>query len=118
MITSKNRYYTDNEGTYYDRCRTSHKETGQRCVICLKKSQTTHHAAYGNDVPGVTIFAVCKTCHNNICHDPKNWLPHRDKMLSCNTPAFTKYLQRQYLFTKTVHNSLHGELKYTKKPRK
>lgn len=112
---SKSERYPPN---YYEICGDAHKDIGQRCTLCLKKSQVIHHAAYGRDKPGYTVFPVCIKCHNNCCHSPANWVRHTDKMKSHNTPEFTEYLRMQYLMVQTVHNPLHGELKYTPPKRK
>jgi hypothetical protein len=117
MQTHRERYYTDVEGSYYKRCNKAHKATGQRCVICLKKSTNVHHASYGNDIVGKTIFPVCHSCHETVCHHQTNWIIHKDKMKSRNTPAFTEYLQMQFAFIEIVHTPTKGKLTYsTKRP--
>ena len=116
-LIDKKRYYTDNNGTYYDRCREAHRATGQRCTICLGKSQEVHHTAYGEDVIGFTIFPVCKACHS-ICHTVGNWIEDTDKMKSHNTDKFTDYLRMRFLFVGIVHNPAHGQLNYKSKKHK
>ena len=92
MERDKDRYY----GNYQERCRITHESQGQRCCLCFKKSQEIHHASYGNDVPGVTIFALCLDCHK-IAHTGKNWIWNRDKMKSRNSASFRNKLRKGYL---------------------
>lgn len=48
----------------------AHRKTHNYCVVCLtKKSEEIHHAYYGNDVIGVSIFSACYRCHNEICQE-------------------------------------------------
>ena len=108
MVRNTQRYY----GDYKERCRKAHESTGQRCVICSKKSEEIHHSSYGNDVIGKTIFAVCRHCHETIAHDPKNWRPNKDPMKSRNTQEFSEWLRVKYLYVCRVHNPLKGKLSY------
>ena len=104
------RYY----GDYKQRCSNTHRLHGQRCVICYGKSEEIHHALYGNDIPGKTIFSVCRHCHENICHSPENWIKSSNPMKCRNTPQFTTFLRTQYIYLKRVHNKTKGQLSWKK----
>lgn len=109
------RYYTDKNGTYYDRCRVAHELTSQRCVICFGKSKHIHHSSYGKDIHGYSIFPVCEKCHYGVCHASNNWIEKTDRMKSENTSEFREYLRMQYLLVKIVHVPIHGKLSYKKR---
>jgi len=117
-MPTKKDYSRRYPANYVEICSDAHQDIGQRCVLCLKKSKVIHHAAYGNDKPGYTVFPVCVRCHNSICHSPTNWIRHKEVMKSHNTPDFTEYLRMQYLYVQTVHNPIHGKLKFVKKKRR
>ncbi len=96
---------------YIMNCAKAHEATGQRCVLCTKKSEEIHHGYYGNDRVGVSTFPVCRSCHTTKCHDPKNWIPERDHMKSRNTSIFLAYLQHSYLFTAKIFSKKNGAIK-------
>lgn len=102
------RYY----GKYKERCLKTHQLCGQRCVICSQKSEEIHHSEYGNDIPGKTIFALCKSCHENKAHHPDNWRSNKNPMLSRNTKEFSDFLRVKYLYIRKVHNVTKGGLIY------
>jgi hypothetical protein len=106
----KTRYY----GDYYGRCREAHRSTGQRCVICTGKSTHVHHAYYGDDVVGTSIFPICESCHGSVCHSRENWIPNKQEMKAKNTPAFINKLRIQFLYVRVVTHAVHGDLSYRK----
>lgn len=87
--------YGDSPKDYAKQCAKAHNLTKQKCCCCLvKPSEEIHHAAYGNDQIGITVFPVCRECHKAIAHHPDNWIVSRqDKVWgSKNTPGFTEQL--------------------------
>lgn len=100
---------------YNQICQMAHQSSGQRCVVCFKKSTHIHHARYGFDSPGVTVFPVCRKCHDNVCHASINWIMSVDRMKSRNTKEFTKWLQDRFLYIYHAHIPLKGKLKYVPK---
>ena len=93
----QDRYY----GNYRERCRQVHHAQGQRCCLCFDKSQEVHHASYGHDVPGVTIFALCLNCHK-LAHTGKNWIWNQDKMKCQNSDKFKAKLRKGFLLCQLV----------------
>ncbi|MFK0731410.1 MAG: helix-turn-helix domain-containing protein [Gloeotrichia echinulata GP01] len=60
---------------YREMCAESHRKTHGLCCVCLtRKSTQIHHACYGNDIAGKSIFPVCQHCHYHICHHKANWI--------------------------------------------
>jgi hypothetical protein len=59
---------------YKKLCAIAHKSTKGFCCCCLKKKSTeVHHTKYGSDKPGVTVFPLCKACHDRS-HKSENWI--------------------------------------------
>jgi hypothetical protein len=103
---------------YVLHCSKAHHSTGQRCVLCTKKSEEIHHAYYvgGNkDEVGINTFPVCRSCHTSRCHDSGVWYPHHDHMKSRNNDEFIFHLRSRYLFVSQVFSCTKGNLKYAGK---
>ena len=84
---------------YKDMCKSAHKETHNLCCVCLNnKSTQIHHACYGNDIIGKSIFPVCVYCHYRICHHKFHWIrcPTDPVWNNRNTEDFTQKLQSGY----------------------
>ncbi|MBN3871655.1 MAG: hypothetical protein HWQ23_15640 [Nostoc sp. JL33] len=59
---------------YKKQCAIAHKSVKGLCCVCLvRPSDELHHAKYGCDRIGLTVFPVCLTCHDQFCHSSKNW---------------------------------------------
>ncbi|QLF85054.1 hypothetical protein [Nostoc phage YongM] len=116
----RQRYGDRNDPKYIDLCYRTHKSSGNRCVICSKKSEEVHHGYYSgveNDTPGVNTFAVCKQCHDNVCHSSINWIPNHDNpMKSTNTKKFLVFLRQRFLFISQAFNGIKGVMSYYGKP--
>ena len=112
--------YGDSE-LYVLHCSKAHHSTGQRCVLCTKKSEQIHHAYYiGNnkDVVGLNTFPVCEKCHRDVCHSSNVWIRHHDHMKSRNTEDFIFHLKTRYLFVSQIFNEPKGVLSYGRKSTK
>ena len=84
-------------GKNYKRlCTMAHRQTKGYCCYCLSsKSEEIHHALYGNDIAGVSIFAVCDRCHTKVCHNRQNWIKDKKNPVwkNRNTEEFTARLK-------------------------
>ncbi|MFN6475297.1 hypothetical protein [Nostoc sp. DedQUE07] len=88
-----------NTKNYKKQCAIAHKSVRGLCCVCLTHpSQELHHAKYGCDRIGETVFPVCIDCHDNVCHSPKNWLKDKNNPVwkNKNTPEFTERLKLGY----------------------
>ncbi len=84
---------------YKKQCAIAHKSVHGLCCVCLTRpSEELHHASYRNDKIGVTVFPVCRKCHQSECHSPSNWMIDKNNRVwgNKNTPKFTKRLQLGY----------------------
>lgn len=76
-------------------CAIAHKSVHGQCCVCLtKKSQELHHAKYGKDEIGKTVFPVCTYCHESQCHSHENWIHDSKNPVwgNRNTDEFTRRL--------------------------
>ncbi|MBW4675913.1 MAG: hypothetical protein KME52_18400 [Desmonostoc geniculatum HA4340-LM1] len=84
-------------GKNYKRvCAITHRQTSGFCCYCLSaKSKEIHHALYGNDVAGFSIFAVCDKCHKRVCHSRQNWIKDKNNPVwkNRNTEEFISRLR-------------------------
>ena len=91
-------------GKNYKRlCAIAHRQTKGFCCYCLSaKSKEIHHALYGNDIAGISIFAVCVSearrrhrCHTKVCHSRQNWIKDSSNPVwkNRNTEEFTARLR-------------------------
>lgn len=73
--------------------------TGNRCVLCGRDAEITHHAFYtmngARDKPGVNLFPVCKV-HHLEAHSPINWKKKSKNPVTgrFNTPEFLERLRK------------------------
>lgn len=84
---------------YRKQCAIAHKSTHGLCCVCMvKKSDEIHHAYYGKDAIGESTFPVCLSCHQSICHSPKNWIKDGSNPLwkNRNTSEFLQRLRLGY----------------------
>ncbi|WP_414755555.1 hypothetical protein [Anabaena sp. CCY 9910] len=84
---------------YKNLCKTAHEKTYNLCCCCVKrKSVHIHHAYYGNDVIGESIFPVCMDCHYFACHHKDNWIRSLENPIweNRNTEEFTECLRLGY----------------------
>jgi hypothetical protein len=84
---------------YRRQCAIAHKAVKHFCCVCLTNtSEQLHHAKYGNDKIGVTVFPVCLDCHANVCHSSINWIKDKQNPLwnNQNTPEFIERLEIGY----------------------
>ena len=84
---------------YKIQCAIAHKSVHGLCCSCLtKQSEELHHAKYGQDSIGHTVFPVCKQCHQIVCHSQENWIvDHKNPVWeSRNTEKFLQKLQLGY----------------------
>lgn len=88
-----------NPKKYRKQCAIAHKSTHGLCCVCMvKKSEQLHHAYYGQDVIGESVFPVCLRCHQTICHSSENWIIDEDDKVwkNRNTPKFIDRLRLGY----------------------
>ncbi|MGA1256913.1 MAG: hypothetical protein ACO3YX_07885, partial [Candidatus Nanopelagicaceae bacterium] len=88
-----------NPKKYRQQCAIAHASTHSLCCVCMtRKSQELHHAFYGNDIIGVSVYPVCISCHRAICHSPENWIKdhHNPLWKNRNTEEFIERLQLGY----------------------
>ncbi|MGB6301153.1 MAG: hypothetical protein WBF90_33935 [Rivularia sp. (in: cyanobacteria)] len=99
--------FEERYGKGYSRiCAIAHKRTNQLCCCCLSaKSEEIHHALYGFDVIGWSIFPVCKECHTKICHNKENWIVDEDNPVwnNRNNLNFLKKLRDNYLQARSIN---------------
>ena len=84
---------------YGQQCAIAHKSTHGLCCVCMTaKSEELHHAFYGRDIIGVSVFPTCLSCHQNVCHSSDNWvIDHKNPVWkNRNTTGFTQRLQLGY----------------------
>jgi hypothetical protein len=84
---------------YREMCESAHRKTHNLCCVCLlRKSTQIHHACYGNDITGKSIFPVCQYCHYHICHHKANWIRCSKNPVweNRNTEEFIENLQSGY----------------------
>jgi|GEM_PF-3671641 len=95
-----------NPKKYRQQCAIAHKSTHGLCCYCItSKSDELHHAYYGEDVIGESVFPVCLRCHQTICHDPKNWIIDHKNQLWKNRNT-TKFLERLRLGYKLLYEGI------------
>jgi alkyl sulfatase BDS1-like metallo-beta-lactamase superfamily hydrolase len=65
-----------------------------------RQSSEIHHAFYGNDIIGWSVFPVDAECHAKICHSKENWITDKDNPVwgNRNTEEFIKKLRDNYKF--------------------
>lgn len=88
-----------NPKKYRKQCAIAHQSTHGLCCVCMvKKSEQLHHAYYGQDVIGESVFPVCLRCHQTICHSSENWIVDKDDKVwkNRNTPKFIDRLKLGY----------------------
>ena len=84
---------------YKKTCAIAHKSVYGLCCVCLTRtSEELHHAKYGQDEIGKTIFPVCVECHQLECHSKENWIydPKNPVWGNRNTAKFIERLQLGY----------------------
>ncbi|WP_375511786.1 hypothetical protein [uncultured Nostoc sp.] len=84
---------------YKKQCAIAHQSVKGLCCVCLvRPSEQLHHAKYGNDEIGLTVFPVCLNCHNQVCHSSKNWNKDKTRPVwgNQNTPEFIERLKLGY----------------------
>lgn len=85
--------------SYRKQCAIAHQSSKNLCCVCLvNPSEELHHAKYGNDVIGETVFPVCLKCHESVCHSSKNWLKDKYNPVwkNQNTAEFIERLKIGY----------------------
>jgi hypothetical protein len=96
--------YSDRYGDpvrYRKQCARAHQKTNGLCCVCMaRQSDQLHHSSYrkSGDRIGSNCFPVCLSCHQHICHHPKNWVIHPTDPIwkNHNTAQFTRMLQNNY----------------------
>jgi hypothetical protein len=84
---------------YKKQCAIAHQSVKGLCCVCLTKpSEQLHHAKYGCDRIGLTVFPVCLECHDLVCHSSLNWQKDKSNPVwnNQNTPEFTERLKLGY----------------------
>lgn len=85
--------------SYKKNCAIAHNKTRSLCCVCLvNKSNQIHHAYYGNDVAGESVFPVCTKCHRLTCHSKKYWIKDSKNPVweNRNTETFLQRLRMGY----------------------
>lgn len=88
-----------NPKKYRVQCAIAHKSVHGLCCVCLTaKSEELHHASYGKDCIGFSVFPVCTRCHQSVCHAPDNWIVDYKNPVwgNHNSAEFTQRLQLGY----------------------
>ncbi|QVQ57088.1 hypothetical protein ELBI_83 [Anabaena phage Elbi] len=115
------RYGKRDNPDYIDLCYRTHKASGNRCVVCTKKSKEIHHAYYcgvKKDTPGVNVFAVCQHCHDSYCHASNRWIQNYDNpMLNRNDETTLLELRQRFIFVSSLFNGIKGVMSYYGQPK-
>lgn len=79
------------------------RQVKDECVMCNESATLVHHAFYGSDVCGWSIFPLCEKCHE-ISHLPQFWINNQNEIFARNTREFIQILRAKYYYAYRKNN--------------